>query len=90
MKSTSTTRLIKTISIRISLHKVLYQFDFIPFSLSPFETEHPDPHRADYEQPFTGEIFNTEKISGPVFEISGPVFKPLATRKVSGPILKPP
>ena len=39
MKSTSTTRLIKTLSIRISLHQVLYQFDFIPFSLLPFETE---------------------------------------------------
>ena len=39
MKSTSTTRLIETLSIRISLHQVLYQFDFIPFSLLPFETE---------------------------------------------------
>ena len=39
MKSMSTTRLIKTLSIRISLHQVLYQFDFIPFSLLPFETE---------------------------------------------------
>ena len=39
MKSMSTTRLIKTLSIRISLHQVLYQFDFIAISLLPFETE---------------------------------------------------
>ena len=39
------------------------------------------PRCADYEQPFAGAIFNTGKISGSRVEISGSLFKPLATQK---------